>query len=84
MIPESDWWELALCRGMDQHIWFASGPGKQALAICAQCPSVDPCLREALKCELHFGSGSTFGVRGGKTAPQRKRMLRELRKESRD
>ena len=80
---DGDWWESAACKGTaDLHIWFTNGPGKKALAVCARCPVVAPCLEEALRAEELYGGGSHYGVRGGKTGPERKRIVQKRRQDS--
>lgn len=80
-IPETGkggWQDRAACRTGDDpaDTWHPShGDTKQvkdALAVCARCPVIEPCLRYALD------NGLRDGVWGGTTANQR-RKLRELK-----
>lgn len=70
------WLELAACRGRPTRWWYpATGDsfGAQvAVLICRSCPVRVACLAAALAEEV--GEGGTFGVRGGYTAEQRRRM----------
>ena len=56
------WHRLAACRGSDR--MFPTGGAAshaEALAICADCPAVEPCLRYALS----MAQGDRWGVWGG-------------------
>ncbi len=48
-------------------LWFSEDYGP-ALRVCASCPLREPCLEEALAC------GAPWGVWGGTTPAQRRRM----------
>jgi hypothetical protein len=62
----------ALCAGQDLSLFFPeSGVGSAGLKICAKCPAKDECLEYALKHE-------DFGIYGGTTAAQRKKMRNRL------
>lgn len=71
-----DPWEGALCREHDPRMWFQDqGAGhiliqREAQAICRACPLQSACLEYAL---LH---NIEFGVWGGLTAHDRKRLRR--------
>ncbi len=61
------------CVDKDPNLWFpdrSRGPngGSEAKAICSGCPVRQPCLDFAL------GSNQTFGVWGGTTPAERRRM----------
>ncbi|MFQ5947741.1 MAG: WhiB family transcriptional regulator [Acidimicrobiia bacterium] len=69
---ERPWVELAACRGVDPGLFF---PGQQgdsgpALAICATCPVRVQCLEWALEVR------EPYGIWGGTTERQRRRLLR--------
>lgn len=79
MIPSDRdaWRNLAACRGCDPELFFPDrgGPSAalaaQAKAICASCPSRVPCLEEAIR------DNEEFGVRGGLTPRERRRLRRD-------
>ncbi len=68
-----DWRAAAACRGTDTELFFPVsefGPGAaqvaEAKALCAECPVREDCLTSAYTQE--------FGVWGGTTATERKKM----------
>ena len=75
-----DWFPRAACRGLDPDLFFLGQWGnpetvKEAKRVCAGCEVRRECLDYALdNCER-------FGVFGGTTPKQRRRMRRE-RKEA--
>lgn len=73
--PEGDqsWWDRAACRGRKTAEFFRESAHPHldpALRVCAGCPVQAACLAEALEV------GEEYGVWGGTTASQRRRMLR--------
>lgn len=62
-------WRQAACEGYDRDLFFDDQHTLAALAICEPCPIRRPCLEWALS------RGEAFGVWGGATAEQRRRML---------
>jgi len=67
------WVALAACRGADPGLFFADGDGDRtgvARRICGGCPVRDECLEWALEAR------ATFGVWGGTTEQERRRLLR--------
>lgn len=74
------WHPDAACRGQDPNLFFPTH-GKHgqtnavALALCADCPVREPCLRFALE----QPEATDIGIWGGTTRLQRKRLRRELR-----
>lgn len=68
-----DWMERAACLGMDTDVFYPD-PGRRsaqpALAICRECPVRQECMDHALS------QPEVFGVWGGATAPERRRMRR--------
>jgi len=71
------WAELAACKDEDSELFFPVsdvGPGArqtaQAKAVCARCPVRAECLGYALD------SGLDYGVFGGTTADERRRLAR--------
>jgi WhiB family redox-sensing transcriptional regulator len=86
---DQDWRDHAACRkpanttraGWRLHdsIWYPAGDGghyEQAQRICAICPVKAPCLEYALQFEA-AKPGSRWGVFGGLTADQRRRLARK-------
>ena len=80
--PRSDWRDLAECRGIDAGIFhpvdeeedeFSSDAAK---AICAVCPVREACLEHAITVR------EKFGVWGGLTARERRRLIRRRRRAS--
>ena len=83
-----DWRNAAACRGEDPALWCpedcdrGSNAGAveyqrratAALAVCARCPVAAPCLADALTTEETDRHGP-FGIRGGRTAHQRREQL---------
>lgn len=66
----SDWWEQAACRQVDPEVFFPSRGEStaQAKAVCAGCPVVEECLA--------YGMSEHFGIWGGKSERERRRMAR--------
>jgi WhiB family transcriptional regulator, redox-sensing transcriptional regulator len=71
MSRAQSWLESAACRGVpDPDLFFPSDhrhPAQtlEAKQVCARCPVVQPCLREALE------HGIGHGVWGGLSSPER-------------
>lgn len=70
--PPDVWQDLAACYGIDPDLFFPpseddAGP---ALAYCGSCSIREMCLAWALK------NGERYGVWGGTTEQQRRRMDR--------
>ncbi len=72
--PPDVWQEQAACFGIDPDVFFPiseeeAGP---ALAFCASCSLKELCLAWALK------NGERYGVWGGTTEQQRRRIQRRV------
>lgn len=69
---EQSWVDRAACRGMDPAVFFPSTEEETDLAldICRSCPVRAECLEYAL------ASKERFGIWGGATERERRRMLR--------
>jgi WhiB family redox-sensing transcriptional regulator len=79
--PNADLWEWQLrgaCRGADSTLFFhpegERGPARSARetaakAVCARCPVVEECLRQAL------GTREPYGVWGGTTESEREEII---------
>jgi hypothetical protein len=74
--PWSAWREQAECRGRNPDTWYPlrGAPGDLALAACAVCPVVTPCLLSGLY--------EKDGIWGGLTGRQRRVLRRYLRASS--
>lgn len=70
-----DWTKRGACRGMTLDVFFTERgeSTKQAKALCAECPVVNECLDYALR------TGQKFGIWGGTSEKERKRMRRDMR-----
>ena len=68
--PGTAWRASAACRGSDPEVFFIERgqDDRPAKAICAGCPVREACLEYAL------AGGETFGVWGGRSERERKRM----------
>lgn len=71
-----NWRDQARCQGVDPEIFHPAddGDGAAAKAICELCPVREPCLEFALT------TREKDGVWGGRTARERRRLLRQRRK----
>ncbi|MEV1021349.1 WhiB family transcriptional regulator [Streptomyces sp. NPDC050264] len=79
-----EWLERAACVREDPELFFpvgGSGPALQdvhdAKEVCHRCPVMGECLEWALR------TGQTTGVWGGTSETERAKMLRTLRRRSR-
>ncbi|RPI23017.1 MAG: WhiB family transcriptional regulator [Actinobacteria bacterium] len=74
VLEERPWAVFAACRDADSDLFFPTTKEQesQALAICGICPVIDDCL------DLALDSAERFGVWGGTTERQRRRLLRDL------
>ncbi|GMQ86592.1 MAG: WhiB family transcriptional regulator [Acidimicrobiia bacterium] len=71
ILEERPWAVFAACRETEADMFFGTNRDSEraALGICAICTVVEECLDHAL------GTRERFGVWGGATEKQRKRML---------
>jgi len=69
---EQPWSALAACRGFDSAIFFPGQDGNAdpALEVCDSCSVKDDCLEYAME------TRQRYGVWGGTTERQRRRILR--------
>jgi WhiB family redox-sensing transcriptional regulator len=77
MATHEDWRQRALCAGHPHREWWFSDLHEdtlRAIAICHVCPVSSQCLSHAL------GIGEKFGIWGGHTYAQRRRLSRMLRR----
>ena len=75
-VVETDWMAKGSCRSVAPAVFFPSdGVGvDRARRICATCPVSEPCLEYAITAR------EKDGVWGGRTARERRRMIRQRRK----
>ncbi len=66
------WMLDGACRGLDSAMFFPGqdGDAEPALRVCAGCPVREPCLEFALD------TRQRYGIWGGTTERQRRRLLR--------
>ena len=71
---ERPWVVFSACRDKDGALFFPETrrAEEHALAICATCPVSGECLEYALEADIRFG------VWGGMTEKQRRRLARRL------
>ncbi|MFE7928365.1 WhiB family transcriptional regulator [Streptomyces sp. NPDC057456] len=83
-LPRSEHWGTsAACRDADQALFFPEDFGlaeakliaEEAKSYCRRCPSLLPCLEEALR------RGEAFGVWGGTDAVERRAIVHRRREE---
>ena len=70
--PPDTWQERSACYGLDPEIFFPTTEEEAGLALsyCALCTVREVCLAWALQ------SGERYGVWGGTTEQQRRRLIR--------
>ena len=75
LIPPRPWVAEAECRGVDPDLFFPENgaPTNEAKAVCGRCPVQHECLQYALE------AGEKFGVWGGRSEKERRRMRRQRR-----
>jgi len=71
-LAERPWAAFASCRGSDPDLFFPGGDGNpsEAIRICSGCPVREACLEWALETRVRYG------IWGGRTERERRRMLR--------
>lgn len=72
----SDWREDAICAqiGPNDDLWFPKGESSAGKQICATCPALHRCLTDALLTP----SADDYGIRGGTTAAERRKLRRKV------
>lgn len=75
--PDEQWKNLAACRGTDTERFFpishksrSGADVASAIAVCTSCPVQQPCLDYAMSIP------QTYGIWGGTTEEQRRRLRR--------
>lgn len=74
-LARPDWQQRAACRGVDPDMFFPErgGATREIKAVCDACPVEEECLLYAL------ANGELFGIWGGRSERERRRMRRRLR-----
>jgi hypothetical protein len=80
--------EMIPCRTMDPDIWFPASDNEQVAAnaaqidyaksLCHRCPIEARCLEDALRQQV------AWGVQGGASATERRKMLGTMRRKGKD
>ncbi|HEV3354445.1 MAG TPA: WhiB family transcriptional regulator [Acidimicrobiales bacterium] len=72
-MKKGTWTDSAACRGTDTEIFYPANAEEEAeaLSICATCPVRAQCLDYAIR------NRETYGIWGGTTPEQRRRIRRE-------
>lgn len=73
----TEWMEAGDCRQVDPEVFYpAQGEDyRNARIVCGPCPVITECLQWALAHMAdEYGAGS-FGMWGGTTEPERRRLL---------
>lgn len=70
VVSPPEWTGQALCAQTDPELWFPpkGGSTRAAKRVCGRCPVRQPCLAHAL------ANDERFGVWGGLSEPQRRRL----------
>lgn len=78
-IQRPDWQNAAACRGVGPDLFYTERgePTQTARAVCATCPVIVECLDFALRLN------EPFGIWGGKSGRERKRLRRPTRQPAR-
>lgn len=71
-VPDTGWMAAARCRDHEPDQFFVRGAAqsRRAVRICSRCPVREQCLRYAIDNEIEFG------IWGGLTERQRRRLVR--------
>jgi WhiB family redox-sensing transcriptional regulator len=82
---ELDWKDRGLCAeiGINDDLWFPAKGGsvREALEVCAECPVIGECREYALSYEIDHPT-FIFGIFGGLTTKQRRRIILERRQQA--
>jgi len=70
LVASPGWWFAGLCAQTDPELFFPEKGGsvREAKAVCARCPVRAQCLAHAL------AHGERYGVWGGLSEPERRRL----------
>ncbi len=79
-MSKDPWWDRAACVGQPLHIFFPRrgdrNTADEAKKVCASCPVATDCLAFALSREQGTATSGRFGIYGGVTASDRRRLTR--------
>jgi WhiB family transcriptional regulator, redox-sensing transcriptional regulator len=72
--PPDHWQELSACYGLDPEVFFPTTEEEAGLALsyCGVCSVREVCLAWAVR------NGERYGVWGGTTEQQRRRLIRQV------
>jgi WhiB family redox-sensing transcriptional regulator len=72
--PQANWQDQANCRGVDPDLFFPErgASAREAKEVCRSCTVSLDCLEYALV------TGEKFGIWGGATERERRRLRRQL------
>jgi WhiB family transcriptional regulator, redox-sensing transcriptional regulator len=72
--PPDHWQELSACYGLDPEVFFPTTEEEAGLALsyCSHCQVREVCLAWAVR------NGERYGVWGGTTEQQRRRLIRQV------
>lgn len=72
-VVEKSWWDFANCLGVDPDLFFPErgASTKEAKEVCRGCVVREDCLEYAL------GHGEKFGIWGGMSERERRRLRRQ-------
>ena len=75
------WWTLGACHGEPVAVFFPNRyeSNEAAFSLCQCCEVRETCLAEALAEEGKYGFSYSDGIRGGRTANERREMIRAAR-----
>lgn len=75
-----NWKSQAACTGMPVEIFYRDcRPSRSVKDICSSCAVRTECLAEALAVETLGDLACIYGYRGGKSADERRHLLRKMR-----
>ena len=76
-VQELKWWDLGACRGLDAAVFYPDDDegAEVAKSVCADCSVREVCLDYALSFR------EKAGVWGGATERDRRRMIRQRRRQ---
>lgn len=69
-----NWKYHAACKGMDTELFFGEKGANIDRTVCEECPVQQECLE--------FGLDEKFGVWGGKSVRERRKLRKERAKEA--
>lgn len=70
----------AACRDSDPEIWYSPSHKERAIAVeaCLRCPIREQCLQDSLAAESRGDTQYLFGIYGGMSPNQRRKLLKPV------